>query len=522
MTISIFYFSFWLVMRGSSFVRPSALHRGFSIIWLFTLTWILQIFVAVAEDRMHIGALYFVPFLHTSIFLALLISLLELFALPGKQAFASQMHDADQEQDLAARHASIASGDGPSEANDRSTAEEDDDDNDETDAPTETTPLRAGEQGYGANQTTFASTYRRSVTSAEDASPGVPSYPPYDHEQSWSGHLPTWTWVIQFLLLAPVHLILIGSLGMLQTSAMGNTGIDGSSLSAPLIGIGFLGIILLLPLTPFIHRVTHHVPTFLLLVLIGTFVYNIIAFPFSINHRFKFNFQQIIDLDNSTNIVTLTGLEDYIRPVIEYLPNAAGQNIECHPTLGRDLRDCIYDASSLIPRVADVELEDLITLTSSASGDASVLVTVDAVNTRMCYLDFSRPVFGFAVQDGGNIDERFGSFPNEGLERLQLWRRKWSGSWNVSLSLGGSGHSMENENPTGHMSTDSISNEELKVRSTQREPFDITVRCGWSDANEAKTIPAFTELLKYMPKWAVATKRSVALVEVKKTYKVLA
>lgn len=38
MTMSLFYFIFWLIVRGASFVRPSALHRGFALGWLFVMT----------------------------------------------------------------------------------------------------------------------------------------------------------------------------------------------------------------------------------------------------------------------------------------------------------------------------------------------------------------------------------------------------------------------------------------------------------------------------------------------------
>ncbi|PNY26875.1 Peptide hydrolase [Tolypocladium capitatum] len=505
MTMSLFYFVSWLMMRGSSFVRPSALHRGFAMIWLFIATWIFQVFAAAAEDRMHIGALYFFAFLHTAVFVSLLISLLEQFALPAKHEFARQLHDAHQDRDSSAVQegevAPIAEG-GNDEAN------ADGEDGDDAASPTETTPLRAGEQGYGSNgPTTFASTYRRSVAAETPSPPSMRSYPPYEHEQAWSGRLPTWTWLIQLFLLAPVHVILLGNLGLVQTASMAMTGTDGSSLLAPLMGIGVLSVLLLLPLTPFIHRVSHHVPVFLLLVFTGTLIYNLAAFPFSVNNRFKLRFLQTVDLDKGTNVVALTGLEDFVRPVIAFVPAAAGQEIKCVASEVPGLVDCLYDASSLPPNPADGEkLESLVSVKTAKSSDGrSVNLGIDALNTRMCYIDVSDPVFGFSVEGGGARDDRFGALPADGFQHLQIWRRTWDGHWDVTLQLTDGGRAAA--------ASSASASQEVK-------PLEVTVRCAWDDANKAAKIPALHELMKYMPNWAIVTKKTHGLVQVKKTYKV--
>lgn len=531
MTISLFYFAFWLIMRGSSFVRPTALHRGFVNIWLFSLGWAVQVVAAVAEDRMHIGALYFTVFLQSAVFVSLVVSLAEQFALPGKRDFALEMHDAHQARDQSANQGEAAVSDEESEESQHENEHEHEDSNDDgdndADSPTETTPLRAGEQTYGSNdQPTFANTYRQRSTSGNSpAAPPLRRYAPYDHEQSWSGRLPSWTWIIQFLLLAPVPVLLIGNLGLVAMSSLSMTATDGGSLLTPVMATGLMSIMLLLPLTPFMHRITHHVPTFLLLIFVGTFIYNLAAFPFSTNHRFKFYFQQVLDLDEGTNVVTLAGLEQYVRPVIGSLPVAAGQTIDCKATVGRDLADCQYDASSLPPNLVDGKKpEELMNVTIERSG-STAHVLVDALDTRTCYLDLSAPVFGFSVEGGGQRDPRFGAFPPHGLQHLQIWRRDRDKPWNVTLELTNRSKSVSNELETIDESA-TFENDELKARSTgagisQREkPLEVTVRCAWSDANKPSTIPAFHELKKYMPTWAVATKKTVGLVEVKKRYSV--
>lgn len=526
MTLSLFYFSFWLVMRGASFVRPTALHRGFVNIWLFALGWGLQVLAAVIEDRMHVGALYFAAFLQSGVFLSLLVSLLEQFALNSKRDFAMQLHDAHHARDHSAYEASAPLN---QEADTNNTGHQDSDDEEGSNSgsPTEETPLRSGEQDYGTNdQPTFASTYRRSASEDSHPAPKIRGYPPYPHEQSWSGRLPTWTWIIQFLLLAPVPILLLGNLGLVAMSSLSMTGTDGGSLLTPLMAVGLTSILLLLPLSPFMHRITYHVPTVLFLVFAITFVYNLVAFPFSINHRFKFYFQQVIDLDNGTNIVSLSGIEEYIRPVIDSLPVAAGQKIGCQSSDSRpDLAECRYDASSLPPvLVVGKQPFELMNVTISRSVDGTAAnVLLDALDTRTCYMDLSEPIYGFSVEGGGERDPRFGSFPPDGLQHLQVWRRDWDKSWNVTLQLTKSGNSAKSSDTSD--AVEIWERDELEARTEtelarRAEPLEVRVRCAWSDANKPSTIPAFHELRKYMPTWSVATKKTVGLVEVTKTFTV--
>ncbi|XWX00496.1 hypothetical protein V2A60_008516 [Cordyceps javanica] len=502
MSISIFYSSFWLIMRGSSYVRPSALHRGYSLMWIFVITWAFQIFVAVCEDRLHVGAFYFAAFFHTGVFLALLISLLELFALPSKSAFARQVQDADPPSHRVPNH------------------EEEGEEASEVEEATENTPLRNEEEGEGyggadtEDQTTFATTYRRrSAPGDENISKPAPVHAPYANEQSWSSRLPSWTWFIQLLLLAPIHLIITGNTALVQTSSLAQTSVDGSDKLLPLLAVGSLTVILLLPLTPFVHRVNHQLPTFLFLAFIGTLIYNLSAFPFSSNYRFKYFFQQTIDVDLKTNQVSIYGVPEYTRGIIEALPGAAGQSIKCEATDTR-VGLCVYDGSAQPPDLAPgFEIRDLVTITASKSSDSkSVNLQVDAIDTRTCTISFSSPVASFSVENAAPIEKR----PSTGVTDVRLWRRKWEGPWNVTLQLGGS-RSVGSHSEKGLEEEGAFASEELKMRA---DAFEITASCSWSDANVATTIPAFTEFKRYAPRWAVLSKSSVGLVEVKKRVKV--
>ncbi|KHN97273.1 Peptidase family M28 family [Metarhizium album ARSEF 1941] len=530
MMTSLFYFVSWMLLRGAHFVRPSALQRGFTLMWLFIITWILSIFAAVAEDRVKMGAVYPLAFLHTFVFAAVLISLLEQVALPTKQDFARQPSGENEEE--GEEQQNLLGDDVRNDAEHNEGREEPDIAPD----PTETTPLRTSEEGRGLGEqtTTFASTYRRSATDARDATHSGHNTkrgcPPYENEQAWSGRLPTWTWFMQLLLLVPLYVTVLGNLALVQTASVGMTGTDGSSLLLPLMGVGVLTILLLLPLTPFVHRVSHHVPLFLLLVFIGTLIYNLTAFPFSVNNRFKFYFKQVIDLDKGSNVVTLNGLEKFVRPIISSLPTPAGQGIHCDedPAL-QNLRNCQYDGSLLPPDVAAGEkLENLVSIKASKLRDGrTIQVRLNAVNTRVCFIDTSSPIFGFSVDGGAKRDDRFGSFPPEGLQQIQLWRRDWEKGWNVTLYLGADVLPMKQdgngvEGAEVNEADDGPSNGELKRRAAAAvdKAFSVTARCAWSDVNSAKTIPAFHEVKQFMPRWATVSKKSVGLVEVMKEVRV--
>ena len=301
------------------------------------------------------------------------------------------------------------------------------------------------------------------------------------------------------------------------------TGTDGGSLLVPVLSLGILSIFLLLPLTPFMHRVTHHVPMFLFFVFIGTLIYNLVAFPFSANNRFKFYFQQVVDLDNGTDTVSIVGIEDYARSVISSLPSTTGQEIKCQPAVGRDLTDCQYDASSLTPNLyKDKSPKQLVSIeTVDGSNESKARLRIDALDSRLCYVRTSRPIYGFAVDGASARDPRFGKFPSEGFSSVQLWRRDRDRPWTLNLYLN-ERNSLAAVVESEQKESKIVEDGELKARSANQsaDRLEVTVSCAYSDANTPGTIPALDELLKYMPAWAAVTKKNVGLVEVRKTHKV--
>jgi membrane protein YdbS with pleckstrin-like domain len=306
--------------------------------------------------------------------------------------------------------------------------------------------------------------------------------------------MPTWVWIIQFQLLVPIVVILVGQVALLLTSALYQTPQDGASSLFIYIAFAALATLLLAPAGPFIHRFTYHIPTFLLLVCIGTLIYDLIAFPFSRDHRLKLYFIQQVDLDAGSNTVSLTGLDEYVQKAISQIPSAQGQQLNCTtPEVASraNLVKCGWAGipAHVAPKVAapysnKTYLETWLDYDVSGNNHSNeATIRVVGRNTRACRILFDTPITDLVV-DGAVSDPRFNATGDNGSSEVRLWHREWSRPWNVSLTW-------------DREKTPSLSGK---------------VVCLWSDAN-AGAIPAFDEVQHYLPKWAVATKYSDGLVE---------
>lgn len=530
MMISLFYFAFWLIMRGASFVRPSALHRGYAHIWLFLLGWAILVAVTVFEDRFKISSGYFFVFLQSAVFLSTTITLAELFALPKRTTWAQQVRDdRDARESLLSGHRPADDLMAPTLGEIPSPVDRDGEDDEEPEAANETTPLVGG--GRGENlRTTFATTYRRSISAIADVAHTTDDsdQKPYEGEQSWSGSLPSWTWLLQFLIVGPFIIILAAQIGLTFTDAVNQTGTDGSNTLLPYLVIALSTILLLLPITPFIHRVPHHLPVFLLAVFTGTLIYNLAAFPFSANNRVKISFQQTIDLDTSETTNHFNGVEEYVRLIIPELPSSAGREVSCGPSTKQGMAQCSYDGSAVPPNL-DKSLPDGIPPQKRYADLVSINVTrgdgnkarfqIDAVDTKACFLHFKRPVSAFNVVGGSGWDDRFGPFPDQGVGQLKLWRRDPKRRWEVDVSWTDEDESAAasgSDLVEGGAQEDSVwSDGELRSRTSGLGGF---VSCQWSDANVQGVIQALDEALQYSPAWAGITKYAEGLVEGKKRF----
>ncbi|KAL2162843.1 hypothetical protein VTH06DRAFT_6679 [Thermothelomyces fergusii] len=570
MMASLFYFAFWVIMRGASSVRPSALHRTYVQIWIFAIGWAVLVAVTVAEDRLRIGAGYPFVFLESAAFLSLLIALCEHFALPKKTAWARKVREEAEEREyhrgrprsglsLSQQEPPPASSREPTpprtgRSNHSTSApgasRDGDEDDADTEAPTERTPLVGGGAAGGRPaRTTFATTYRRSISALVSGAArrygdgGLPHPSPFENEQAWSGRLPSWAWLPQFLLLGPFVIILVAQTTLMLVDAVHQTGPDGANLLVPYLICFLSAVLLLLPLAPFIHRVSRHVPVFLMVVFVATLVYNLVAFPFSPAARYKVYFSQTLDLDRGTNRVCYDGLEEYVRPIVASLPSAAGRPVDCGASRRLGLASCCFDgAESTTPRlaafpadgrVADEEEEEvvvvvvvgdeggsraLVTVNASRTGPGAARLEVEARNTKACFVEFDTPVSRLSVDGSSGWDERFGRLSGAGITQLRMWHREWNEKWVVDVEW------KDDAVGPGEQGADReearlLRDGELSSRRREKR-LSGTVVCKWSDANVPGTIPALDEALQFVPAWVAVSKLSEGLVDGRKRFEV--
>lgn len=249
----------WFILKGASSIRPTALQRMFVLIWLYVLSWVLLVLTTVGENNLHLGSGYFFVVYNASVFVALLISYLELFALPNTQKYVEHVLGAQGD----------SSSNRPGSQSSRNLLDHGDNANDEGEATERTSLLRG--RTTRANNHTFTGLSRRRADRDEVADDVDDPYlsKHYIDEQAWSSSLPQWTWILQFLFLAPINIIIVGQILLLLTASLNQTPADGNSVLPIYLLTAVLTILLLLPLMPFLHRVTFHVPTFLFLIFIG-------------------------------------------------------------------------------------------------------------------------------------------------------------------------------------------------------------------------------------------------------------
>ncbi|KAJ5774440.1 hypothetical protein N7457_009336 [Penicillium paradoxum] len=494
MMISAWVFLAWFVSRVADFARPSAFHRVYTWTWMFVLTWSFMVVATVYEHEEGLAGSYFMFFYFAGTFLATWISYLELFSLPTKSEYVGRLVESRRPSTQGSRLA--ASGD----------EHQDDDEED----PTESTSLL-----HGQHRTTFANYVRvgadrtsHELDEEEEKDPNV-----YAHEQAWSGGMPRWTWLLQLLLTVPVILMLVVPLGLLITGALNQTGQDGSPQLIVYLLIAILTAFLFAPMLPFIHRFTYHLPIFLLFVVIGTMIYNLVAFPFADSNRLKVFFLQEVDLDNGISTASLTGMPPFVNDVVYGLPGAAGQNETCGWVYrgANKLQRCYWSApmphvvSSADSLSASSEDVDAVLETSELSPDwisfsvnpdpnsSSVRFEVSGQNTRNCRITTDgNHIKNFNVVGSSAPDHRFLNPSPDGLNRIILWSREWDNKWTVDI--------------------DFSEHEESETDETE-EAIKGRITCLWSDNNRVGLIPALDEVRQFSPAWIAVTKFSDGLIE---------
>ena len=498
MMLSAWLFVAWAVTRSADWLRPTALHRAYALLWMFAAGWVVLIVITVFEQKTKIAGDYFMIFYFAAIAVATSISFFELFGLQNKSQYADDFatHDFSTAVDSRPRSASSSRILDPEpdetleDAPERPAGNEGEEDADET-----TSLLRKGRQSTFARRTSPHS-HREDQDPVKKKRNRV-----YGFEQDWSWSLPSWTWLLQFLIVAPIPVILVGQVGLLFMSGIHQTLGDGNDVLPVYLGAAVFSILILAPLGPFLHRYTFHIPTFLFLIFVGTLIYNVIAFPFSGNNRLKLYFMQNVDLDTGIGRVSLTGVGDpYMSETIASLPSSAGQEPSCVPSiLRKGLTECSWNG--LAPAVVKSPHPDIPPLYNYADwltyhvfrapNSTEARIRLWGRNTRACKIQFNRPISDFHV-DGAGDDKRFKRVSEDGSKEIRLWSRTWEKEWTVHVKW--------------------------EIGEDGARGMDGRVVCLWSDDNETGTIPALDEVRHFAPEWVAVTKSGDGLVEGSKAF----
>ena len=485
MMVSSFIFVSWFLCRVADFGRPSALTRLYGLTWMWAAWWVVLVGATVFEERLHIAGVYWILIFAATIWLATFLSYLELFSLPKKTKYCLEKlgegaTSRSQSASCPAQDDDAVGASGQTEA----------ENNDEEEA-TETSGL-LGNRGRSSFRK-----YTQAAMGDDDQKPEDHTATERHEEQEWSSSQWSWTWILQILIIIPFNLIVIGQIALSIVAGLHQTGADGSSVFLVYLTIAIFTIILFSPMVPFIHRFTWHVPMFLFLVLIGTLIYNLIAFPFSENNRLKLFFQQEVDIHTGYNNVSLIGANHYVQRAISNLPSSAGVELDCYKAEDfSDRRKCTWTGlppmvtkidPNLPPRLAYRSLMSFSakrTFNSTDNGKARF--AVHGKDTRACKIVFDSPIRKFKVKGQGPNDPRFAPVPDGGSKEVRLWSRSWNTTWTV----------------------------DVKWDHKANEPgLKGKVVCMWSDVNQRGTIPAYDEALHFLPSWTALTKAGDGLVE---------
>jgi len=500
MMVSSFIFVAWFFARSAHFTRPSALVRAYGLSWMCVAWWAVLVVATVYEEHFHMAGGYFVLVYFSSIFIATLLSYLELFSLTKKSKYC---HSKIGEEYVASRSTSASRPQSalPVAAEEEDTAGEIDE---EEDVNEQSSLLRSRGRSTFKNYATPA---------ADDEDVGSIKHRHNGHEeQEWSKSLWSWMWLLEFLLLAPINIILLGQIALFMVSALHQTGADGSSMFLVYMGIAIMTIVIFSPLVPILHRFTWHIPVFCLLVLVATLIYNLIAFPFSPANRLKLFFQQELDLDAGTNQVSFLGVPPYVRDAVSELPSSAGQELNCvtfdgnrekcswigtPPNVGGSLSALPF--SSTYRSLVNYNVTRLTNNTETNTARFKLY----GRNTRACKLVFDSPISSFNVYGQAPVDKRMPPVPDAGSREIRLWSRTWERAWTVDVTWESDDSTQDNQAVLAG----------IKEKRKQKDGLTGKVVCLWSDANQMGTIPAYDEAIHYSPEWVAVTKAGDGLVE---------
>ncbi|KDQ56337.1 hypothetical protein JAAARDRAFT_36511 [Jaapia argillacea MUCL 33604] len=312
-------------------------------------------------------------------------------------------------------------------------------------------------------------------------------------------------WILQLLLSLPLPVLLISQLLVLLTGTLGQTLVDGSSSTFVYFAICFLSFLVTLPVLPFrpnLHRTLTYVT-------LGAFVVSTIytwtSFPFTRDAPFKVLFRQKLEFDGEggmREVTSLTGVGAYLeRLVMSEIPSTWGKELRCGKEDEDGIVMCEWE-SGLLPNpggpsfreggLSSTTLDDWMEFSVTRLNETSATFRMKGLNTRACKIHFDNARIDYyhvhhgdgsptSMQPGYEILPR-------GLRSLRVWSREWEQEFVVEVAW--------NDGRLG-----------------EGELLKGNVGCLWSEF-ENGGMPAFEEVVKFLPSWSLVTNLDDGLVKV--------
>ncbi|KAF9465216.1 hypothetical protein BDZ94DRAFT_1350181 [Collybia nuda] len=323
-------------------------------------------------------------------------------------------------------------------------------------------------------------------------------------------------WIAQLFLVVPLPISLFVHLLVLLVASLSQTLSDGNNPVVVYGAASVLSVLLAIPSLPFSVKFHQWITLLVFVVFAISTIHIWTAFPFSQDAPLKTFFQQelVVDFGKSNDqavraITKLIGIPEYLeQTIVPQLPSSWDAGVQCTPEPSRPgLIACRWE-SKLLPYPGGVDTTPStpwLLVNTTRLTPSSALVSVKGTNTRTCKLYFdSANITRYDVYELGendavspsNVGMQHGyEVPKGGLDSIWLWSRTWDRNFTVEI---------EWEDYSGDF--------EGRVGCEWAE-YESGMIGGESDVSHRGQIPAFEEVLSFLPQWATVSKTADGLVE---------
>lgn len=320
-------------------------------------------------------------------------------------------------------------------------------------------------------------------------------------------------WLIEFIVVVPIILMLVSTTVFVAVDSMHQSTIDSASYSSVFAlfqSITVAAIMIFLFALPFTHVLHGNLVTVLTVGAILGSLSSFMAPAYTYKNPLKLRFVQRVDLQNGNSSVTALGsTESTIRSVLKDLPSIKHGHhpIICNSLDGRS--QCNY--IGLDPFVGGSKnYNDWITynyssdIAANAWGLSKSTLTVQAKGTRRCDIAFfdedgqpSDAVKAITVYYGNNhtITARY----HNGYDSMQIHKLNWEDPYKIDLEWLPSWQE-ENQKLTAEL-------------TCMYAEYDQEIQL--PDGQSKRMVPALDELLEYSPNWITWVNSGPGLVQAK-------